>query len=182
MDLGSIFLIFALALGVSWFVSRPFFNRQAAARLVDSAAKASVSSQNDHKRSTLLAERDRVLSALQELDFDYSVGKVPEEDYPAQRAMLLEAGTTVLRELDELQKETHAKSTGDRLEAAIAARRGDARDRPRLPSADQDDLEKLIASRRRARQEKSAGFCPKCGRPLQKSDLFCSSCGAPISS
>ncbi|HEY9088584.1 MAG TPA: zinc ribbon domain-containing protein, partial [Anaerolineaceae bacterium] len=58
--------------------------------------------------------------------------------------------------------------------------RADSRQRPRLPAADQDELESLISARRRSRQEKSAGFCPKCGRPLQQSDKFCSSCGASI--
>ncbi len=41
-----------------------------------------------------------------------------------------------------------------------------------------DELEMMLSNRKRARQEKSAGFCPKCGGPLQKSDKFCPKCGA----
>jgi hypothetical protein len=43
-----------------------------------------------------------------------------------------------------------------------------------------DDLETLIANRRRVRKEKSAGFCPQCGGPLQKSDRFCPKCGKKL--
>jgi NADH pyrophosphatase NudC (nudix superfamily) len=177
MEIGSILLIAALALLVALFISRPFFDRASRARLVEAGRGTA---QADHEHSTLLAERDRVLNALQELDFDNAVGKIPPEDYPAQRAALLQAGAEILHRLDAFQPETRPESAEDRLEAAVASRRADSRERPRLPAADQDELEALIAARRRARQEKAAGFCPKCGRPLQKSDQFCSSCGAPI--
>jgi hypothetical protein len=43
-----------------------------------------------------------------------------------------------------------------------------------------DDLEKLLADRRRARREKAAGFCPRCGGPVHKSDRFCPKCGGKI--
>jgi ribosomal protein S27AE len=38
----------------------------------------------------------------------------------------------------------------------------------------------LIASRRRERLEKAAGFCPQCGKPVQISDKFCPRCGASL--
>jgi predicted amidophosphoribosyltransferase len=47
-----------------------------------------------------------------------------------------------------------------------------------LPHSPDDALEAIIASRRRERSEKAGGFCPKCGRPVQKSDYFCPRCGA----
>jgi len=45
---------------------------------------------------------------------------------------------------------------------------------------DDDDLESMIAARRKTRKEKSAGFCPKCGKPILVSDRFCPSCGKAI--
>jgi predicted amidophosphoribosyltransferase len=45
---------------------------------------------------------------------------------------------------------------------------------------DDDDLESMISARRKTRKEKSAGFCPKCGKPVQVSDRFCPSCGKAI--
>ena len=78
MDIGSIFLILALLILVALFVSRPFISRS------QETVSLTLDPQ-DHERSSLLAERDRLLNALQELDFDATLGKIPEEDYPAQR-------------------------------------------------------------------------------------------------
>ena len=71
----------------------------------------------------------------------------------------------------------YADISRNRLEAAVAARRADARLRP---AGGDDDLEQLIAARRRERQEKAVGFCPRCGAALQKSDRFCAKCGAVL--
>jgi hypothetical protein len=192
MDIGSIFLILGLLLLVVLFISRPFYEY-----------KASSLSQQEQERSALLAERDRVLTALQELDFDHALGKIPQEDYPAQRLALLTYGADILRKLDAFQPQpvglqqnaNKEANPEDRLEAAIAARaalRGpvaapaferqvavaNGGNGKSLVTAD-DDLEVLIANRRRSRPGKAAGFCPKCGGPLQRSDRFCPKCGAP---
>jgi len=184
MDLGSIFLFLALLVLVGLFVSRPFLDRSR-------GAKEMGVSPDNRQRSELLAERDRVLSALQELDFDYTLGKIPEEDYPQQRSALLHEGAAVLRQLDSLQPEANADDAEARLEAAIAARRLDAAARanggtvpngrkPAAVAAPDDDLEVILANRRRVRQEKAAGFCPQCGSTVQKSDHFCPKCGAKL--
>jgi hypothetical protein len=170
MDIGSIFLLLALVVMVVFFVviTRP---PGGARQLV----------------SLLRVERARVIQALQELDFDYSLGKVPAEDYPVQRNALLLHGAEVLQQLDALQAQPPARETQDQLEAALAARRKDL-SQATAPTAAPDpseDLEMLIAARRRARngsapREKSIGFCPQCGKSLQKSDQFCPKCGTEL--
>ena len=189
MDAGSIFLILALILLVGIFVGRPFLRPQLAAvqRKEDEGA--------EHRRSSLLADRDRLLTALQELDFDHRLGKIPAEDYPDMRASMLASAAMVMRKLDEIQGETaQQESAEDRIEQVIAARRADAAvvkagngasvavavAAVKAPARANDELENLIASRKRDRQEKSAGFCPKCGKPAQKSDRFCSRCGTTL--
>lgn len=178
MDIGSIFLVLGLLILVVLFISRPLFERT-----------ATVVSQEEHELSSLLAERDRILTALQELDFDHTLGKIPEEDYPSMRTALLQQGADVLRKLDAYGSEVAESDVEARIEAAVAARRADARrlspaagngGGARVAEAD-DDLEVLLANRRRARSEKSAGFCPKCGGPVQKSDRFCPKCGKTLS-
>ena len=180
MDIGSLFLVLALLVLVGLFISRPFFEKETVPTL-------QAERQEDHERSTLLAERDRVLNALQELDFDYDLHKIPEEDYAVQRAMMVQHGVEVLRSLDAHQPQTAAGSADERLEAAIAARRPATATAPIAPNgrkqavavASPDDaLEAMLADRRRVRQEKAAGFCPQCGGPVQKSDRFCPKCGA----
>jgi hypothetical protein len=188
MDIGSVFLILALMILVGLFIGRPFFERQGTAN----TSAISAGGQEDHEHSALLAERDRILNALQELDFDHVLGKIPDEDYPAQRAQLLQRGAEVLRKLDAWQAETVGQEAEERLEAAIAARRADARlagdspDRPAYQNGRKqtaavmipdDDLETMLAERRKVRQGKAGGFCPKCGAPLQKADRFCPKCG-----
>jgi len=175
MDLGSIMLILALALGVGIYISLPLTRHSATEKLV---ASNKTTDDVDHKRSALLAERDRVLTALQELDFDQALGKIPAEDYPEQRSELLTSGAAVLRQLDEIEPAgSNGASAEDRIEVAVAQRRGELR---RTASNGNDDLEMAIAARRRERTEKTAGFCPKCGKPVQSSDIFCAHCGATL--
>jgi len=191
MDIGSIFLILALAVIVGLFVARPLIEPQPA------TYTTVASDQQEHDFSTLLAERDRILNALQELDFDYALGKIPAADYPEQRAALVSQGTTVLRLLDAYQPQTAVRDTETRLEAEIAAHRAEMSLNAANPNhsnngrkvietighvEDPDDrLETVISNRRRVRQEKSAGFCPHCGSPIQISDKFCPKCGEKLS-
>jgi hypothetical protein len=137
-----------------------------------------------------MAERDRMINSLQELDFDFKLGKIPEEDYPVQRSTLLQKGADILRKIDALAAPSgtgvdgriRAATQGDvetRIERAIAARRADAA-LARVEVTD-DDLESMISARRKSRTNKSAGFCPKCGKPVMVTDRFCPSCGKSLS-
>ena len=163
MELGAFFLILALALLVGMYISRPFFSGESEQDALKGEQKEQ---QEDHLRSLLLAESDRLLSALQELDFDNNLGKIPAEDYPPQRAILTHDAAEALRHLDELKTEVLP------AEAAPAE--------PVVVEPPDEALELLIATRRRSRLEKAIGFCPRCGKPLKKSDKFCSRCGMPI--
>jgi hypothetical protein len=187
MDIGSIFLLLALLVLVGLLISRPILERR---NLKDNLS----GDQDEHMLSTLMADRDRILNSLQELDFDYSLGKIPEEDYPKQRGYLLQRGADVFRQLDLLQNEASGETSEDRIEAVVAIRRVDAMPTNGYPSngnrpfrgmssanADPDDgIELLLAERRRTQQEKASGFCPKCGGPVHKSDRFCPKCGTSL--
>jgi hypothetical protein len=171
MDIGAILLFLAVVVVTVLFVARPFLEKP-----------HRTSPAGEHELSSLLAERDRVILLLQELDFDNSLGKIPAEDYPQQRAELLQRGADVLRKIDALSPK--AAPSGDaekRIEAAIAARRADSAVQVPQGTDDVDDeLESLIAARRSERKEKSGGFCPSCGRPVLASDRFCPKCGKVI--
>ncbi|MBE0696357.1 MAG: hypothetical protein IH586_05490, partial [Anaerolineaceae bacterium] len=135
--IGSLLLILAVALVVAIFIFQPFLRRQASALQNGN----SIEKKLDHQRSALLADRDQVLTALQELDFDNALGKVPEENYREQRALLLKKGAEALRRLDEMDTTAQPAETAQqtsvaalpldlsveaRIEAAVAARRSDA--------------------------------------------------------
>jgi hypothetical protein len=135
--------------------------------------------EEEHELSTLMAERDRVINSLQELDFDFKLGKIPEEDYPGQRTSLLQKGADLLRKIDSIAPQPSSAQDADaRIEKAIAARRADA-SIVKLEVSD-DDVESMVAARRKGRREKSSGFCPKCGKPVMVSDRFCPSCGKSL--
>jgi len=176
MELTAIFFSLAVLILVGMFLYAPF-TQQHARRLTE----------EEHELSALMAERDRVINSLQELDFDFNLGKIPEEDYPTQRASLLQKGADILRKIDSLALPTSSgRAAGDdgqdaeaRLEKAIAARRADGS--AAKTGLSDDELESLISSRRKGRKDRSAGFCPKCGKPVMVTDRFCPSCGKSLS-
>jgi hypothetical protein len=169
MDIGAIFFSLAVVTLVGMYVGQPFIQR-----------RGRRATQEDHEYSTLMAEYDRAVNTLQELDFDNALGKVPAEDYPLQRAELLAKGADLLRKLDTLRPQEIDRDAESRMEAAVASRRADASANKPTTMLDDDDLETMIVARRKARKDKSAGFCPKCGKPILASDRFCPSCGKAI--
>jgi hypothetical protein len=154
-----LFLLIVLGC-IAFYITRPFFEK-----------RRFRTTGSSHSLSFLLAERDSLLTALQELDFDQSLGKIPAEDYPAQRALLIQKGANVLRKLDALspgndgQPDKYIKDSKSILGAKS--------------TLSDDDLEDLLAKRRNNRKDKTAGFCPMCGKPVLQSDIFCPSCGGP---
>lgn len=110
MDLGSIFigaLLFAL---VIFLVAQPLIEQRG------------VREKRVTRTDALLAERETILDALRDLDFDHAMGKLTTEDYTPQRLQLVARGAAVLRELDTLGVTT-AASAEDEIERAVAARR-----------------------------------------------------------
>jgi len=170
MGIFSIFLILTVIVLTGLYLYAPFTTRARRTRV-----------QESHEISALKAERDRVINSLQELDFDFSLGKIPEGEYPDQRAALLQKGADILRKLDELAPvTTSAIDAESRIEKATAAGRADAAVMIPVLIASDDDIESMIAARRKEHKGKSAGFCPKCGTPVLITDKFCPSCGKSL--
>ncbi len=169
MDISAILLLIAVLLGVGLYLAAP---------LVFDAPRRRTKEETSES-SSLLAERDRVINSLQELDFDYKLGKIPEEDYPSQRAELLQKGAEILRKLDALQPQPLSDDEVEkRIEEAAAARRADASAKAE-PLSD-DEIESMLARRRKSRKSKSSGFCPKCGKAVLVADQFCPHCGKAL--
>jgi hypothetical protein len=158
MDLAAILFLVALLLAVSLYLVTPLMNNRVVRR-----------SEETQEVSSLLAERERLLNALQELDFDFQLGKIPEEDYPDQRADLLQRGADVLKKLDA------QAAARPRLVPQSASATAEAEG----PLSD-DQIESMLAARRRARKTKAAGFCPRCGKSILVTDQFCPHCGKAL--
>lgn len=157
MDLAAILFLIALLLVITLYLVTPLLGN-----------RSPRTPQETQAVSSLLAERERLLNALQELDFDFQLGKVPAEDYPVQRADLLQKGADVLKQLDALAPLRPPIRT---QEARAAGEHAGLTD---------DEIESMLAARRKARNSKSAGFCPRCGKPVLTTDQFCPNCGKSL--
>ena len=173
MDIGSILLILGLAILVTLFIAKPLMDISAEKKLITGSAQVS---DYDQSRSVLLAERDRVLRSLQELEFDFSLGKIPEEDYPSQRKAMMQRGAEVIRSLEELTGAAGVIPAMQQVEKALEENRVDGKIEKKPANVD-PDISALIAARRREKEEKPSGFCPQCGKPVAESDKFCARCG-----
>jgi len=165
MYVGSIFLLLGILLLVILYIARPLLLH-----------RSTLVTKEEHDLSALLAEKERLISAIQELDFDHVLGKIPAEDYPTQRSALLAETAEILQRIDALrEQQLVANAPAHPPRQATEPRRAAP-----IEGSPDDELEALIANRRRERAEKAAGFCPQCGKPVQQSDRFCSRCGTPL--
>jgi len=162
MDLGSLLIIAALVTLTLLYVTRPLFEKT-----------KRFSNPDIHAESQLFTERDLIVKAIRDLDFDFSMQRIEEKDYKTQRAILVSQGVDILRQIDLLNKSDESSSLNKSQSISVdeATAQTNAMD---------DPLEVKIADRRRAKPEKAAGFCPKCGNPILKSDRFCWKCGEKV--
>jgi len=105
----------ALAIACVVYVAGPFLREPAPAddRLDDL-------SERERRRVELTEERDRVLAALKELEFDHRTGQVSDEDYRALVAPLRWRAAQALRALDPPPRARPA--TGEGFAAAAHGR------------------------------------------------------------
>ena len=156
MDVGTILFGLALIVIVAFLVARPLIERRGPRDGGPDPA------------SHLTAEKESVLAAIRDLDFDHATGKINAEDHAAQRAQLTARAVSIMKELDSLglapagaAPELESPSDLDaQIEARVAARRGRA--------------SSTVSA------ESPAGRCPACGSPSQAGDRFCHKCGANL--
>lgn len=150
MDIGSILVVLGLFLLVVLFLSRPFLEGK---KEGDDFVR--------HRYSHLVAEKERLLTAIQDLDLDLELKKIPPENHAQKRQQLMGEAAQTMKMLDQLSgKDEHTSPAGQ--------------------DSEEDQLEALIASRRKQLTEKSTGFCPHCGKAVQIADQFCTHCGKKI--
>jgi hypothetical protein len=147
MDIGSILAVAALLALVVAFIGRPLLE-----------GGGTLAADEDRELSALLAERDRILSRLQELDMDRAMNKLLEADYQVQRSELLNEGAGVLRRIDALQPAEVVPTPTSELD---------------------QEIEREVA-RLRAASADPASFCPACGGPVGPGDRYCMRCGEPL--
>ena len=131
---------------------------------------------------TLDAQRESLYTQIKELDLDHATGKINEDDYTRQRAELVTEAASVLKQIDGVRQ---APAPVDDVEAMIAARRkprsATAATPAAAPKTADVDLEAAIAARRKTAPAAGAELkCPKCGKPIRAEDAFCAKCGTAL--
>jgi len=148
MNIGSFIVGLAIAIVAFAFVAKPLF-----------AHEGVRVTQEDRRLSQLQANRERLLRSLQELETDFAVGKIAQDDYQEQRAQYVAEGAATLREIDDI--------TGSSEELNLA-RDLDA------------DIEAAVGQLRAKDVGERAQFCPACGNVVKLDDQFCTSCGESL--
>lgn len=100
--------------------------------------------------------REAALAALHDVEFDYRVGKLSDEDYQALRTRLKAQAITALKEYDE-----QGRAVDDEIEGAVRALR-------------------VSRAQSLSREEKSKRVCANCGQAADSGDVFCARCGARL--
>ncbi|GAP61684.1 hypothetical protein ARMA_0107 [Ardenticatena maritima] len=108
---------------------------------------------------TLLFQREAVLNALRDLQFDFSMGKLSEADFRALDARYRMQAAAILKRLDELEQAVDVPTTDD----------------DRLLD---EWIDRAVAALRQ--QRGTARACVQCGAPLPVNARFCAQCGTPV--
>jgi cob(I)alamin adenosyltransferase len=144
MVLTSLFIVISVGIVAFAVIIRPFHEG-----IVEETDSDRIISEED-----LPAILERVNAHLNDLEADFSAGKLDKQDYLQQKSVLDKEIARVEDRLISLQKES--VQNGEK------------------------EIESMITNRRQARVERSAGFCVNCGAPLTTSDQFCSKCGLKL--
>lgn len=114
-------------------------------------------------------QREAVLGALRDLDFDFKTGKVSEEDYQPVRVQLL-AEAAQYMEVETKEDE--------QIEALIQNRR---KAKTQSTKCNQCGAPMEVGQRFCPRCGSSVSVsCPSCGKSIRAGDAFCSSCGTKV--
>jgi hypothetical protein len=140
--ISAIFIL--LATVVIIYVFRPLFGKQQEFKF-----------RKVGRKRQLLEGRESLYDSIKELDFDYKMGKVEEDDYKATRSRFQSQAVELMKAIDQ----SHGKeeSGEDKIEQEIAALRGTGRKKKGKKSS---------CSNCGSSAPTNARFCPQCGQPI----------------
>lgn len=117
----------------------------------------------EDRKSGLQQQKEEVYAAIKEMDFDYEMGKMSEEDYQKLRTQYKGKAAEILKQLDMTNQP-------DDIEAAIEQEVQQLR-------------KQYAAQKKRVKSEEPAwqiNFCPRCGIKVLPNSAFCQNCGLSL--
>ena len=136
----------------------------------------------DDQLLELLHRKEQVLLAIKDLEFDYRVGKLSEEDYRSYDQQLRRQAIALLAQIEKVAPESAQLEAS--LEREILQRR---KVRDGIGAAADGSAEGTAHPSRTStsvedKQQRPHLYCTQCGHPLDPHHRFCAMCGAPVES
>lgn len=112
----------------------------------------------EDREKALQQRKEDVYAAIKEMDFDFEMGKISEEDYRELKSQYKAKALEILKELDTVDG-------GEDIDAAI-----------------ERDVHRLRKKKRKGGKEtvRQINFCPHCGRKVAPKNNFCQGCGMKL--
>ncbi len=137
-------LFWIIAAATLAFIFWPFWRRRVALEGVTNGVSS--------RLADLLAQRDNLLAAIKDIEFDYEMGKISKEDFEQIREQYRRQAIDLFKRID--------------------AARGQSIPRQKLET----ELQLL-----RQQRGGGSRPCPACGAPAPATHRFCSHCGEKLS-
>ena len=153
------FIIIAMGLIALVFVLRPLLSKDYIA--FDQRDEKTL------KLDALISKKNKIYMDIKDLDFEFNIGKMAEDDYRSLRKQSMAEVTEVIRQIDGFggsSSEGNGKITDEYLEKLISARR-------KIKAA---NGEVVIASTSKILA------CSHCGHENNTAAKFCSECGTKL--
>jgi hypothetical protein len=175
----SLVIAVVLSAGAIYFAVAPLLKPGKATLLVE-----------DDKFTQLLGRKDATLQAIKELEFDYRVGKMSDEDFQRMDQRLRRQAIVLIQQVEKLAPAEAALD--DQIETMIARMRQMQNVAPPVPTAAPVAAKPALgnghtahptppASPTPASPTAAARFCTNCGERLEAGHKFCAHCGTPVS-
>ena len=154
MELGAIFVGLAMLVATLPFIVGPF-------------KKETLNGTKNSTDMTPAEQKQAVMSALRDLDFDFGTGKVSEEDYVSLRAQLVTEAAEHIQSEESIEDE--------QIETMISARKASLSKGQECSNCGTAvEAESRFCSQCGTSMENN---CPSCGKAVQAADIFCTACG-----
>jgi len=133
----------------------------------------------DDRLTELIGRKDTVLVAIKDLEFDYHVGKVSEEDYQQFDRRLRQQAIGLFKQIEQITPQSDQADL--RLEKEITRLR---KTKDRVVPMDQ--VAPVTSNGDGAPAQPAAGaqadrFCTSCGEQIAANHKFCANCGEAVS-
>jgi hypothetical protein len=150
----SLFLVFAAA-ALAWVLWLVFSTARA---LTKEPEREEAARTTGRRKKQLEREKQMVLKALKELEFDFKMGKVSQTDFDEISGNYRKRAMRVMRQLDMTGDETDYRKLVERDVATRSKEKKEEEKKPATPKCEKCE----------AQNEADADFCKKCGARLRE--------------